>query len=320
MNCDVLKSTVTMAAGNVGAPLSVRNGIAPSRVYMPPGCWPSLLDFLLARFQYMPPGVLRHRLEQGDIVDEAGAPQTPGSPYRPGHWLWYYREVPDETPVPFELPVLFRDDRLVVVDKPHFLASIPAGRHLAETALTRLRASLGLPELCPIHRLDRDTAGVMLFCIDRDSRAAYQTLFQTRQVIKEYEAVAPFRPNLPLPVVYRSRLVENELPFTMREIAGEPNSETRIELIEQQGAVAHYRLWPSTGRKHQLRMHMSALGIPICNDRFYPRMLARQAADDFNRPLQLLARAIEFTDPFDGASRRFESRRRLLGLVIGYNT
>lgn len=305
-----LRSARLMAA----APLPMRDGVAPSRVYLPVGPWPTMLDFLVDRFRFMPAEILRQRLQNGDIVDEAGVPQRHDTAYLPHRWLWYYRQVPDEPRVPFELDILYQDDRLVVVDKPHFLASIPGGRHLRETALSRLRDSLGLPHIVPIHRLDRDTAGVLLFCCDPGSRGAYQQLFQSRQVIKEYEAIAPWRDDLELPCRYRSRLEPGESHFIMRETEGEPNSETCVEVIVRQGALAHYRLLPLTGRKHQLRAHMQALGVPICNDPFYPAWQPPEREDDYSKPLQLLARAVEFTDPFSQARRRFESRRRLLCL------
>ncbi|HEY9281043.1 MAG TPA: pseudouridine synthase [Eoetvoesiella sp.] len=295
----------------LNAPLPMRNGVAPSRVYLPPGKWPTLLDFLSERFKYIAPEILLERLVRGEIVDDAGAAQKADGTYKPQRWLWYYREVPNEPVVPFELTVLHQDERLVVADKPHFLASIPGGRYLRETALTRLRSLLGLPLLTPVHRLDRDTAGVMLFCADPSARGAYQTLFQSRNVQKEYEAIAPWHSGLDLPRVHRSCIHTKSTHFTMFEAEGEPNSETVIELIGQWGHLGHYRLRPHTGRKHQLRVHMSALGIPICNDGFYPELLEYQADDDFTRPLQLLARAVEFKDPFTGKVRRFESQRQL---------
>ncbi|TCT09005.1 pseudouridine synthase [Paralcaligenes ureilyticus] len=295
-------------------PLPVRGGVTPSRVFSPAGSWASLLEFLLQRFPYVPSDVLRRRLADGDIVDEAGCAQNLDSPYVAQRWLWYYREVPDEPIVPFDLPVLHRDQHLLVVDKPHFLASTPGGRYLRETALSRLRNMLDLPLLSPIHRLDRDTAGVMLFCVDPESRGAYQFLFQSRQVQKEYEAIAPFDADLNLPCVRRSRIQPRPSAFTVQEVEGEPNSETRIELLEHHNGLARYRLLPSTGRKHQLRVHMSALGVPICNDGFYPKQQPYQDIDDFDHPLQLLARAIEFVDPFSGEPRRFESPRQLAGL------
>lgn len=294
------------------APLPVREGVAPSRVYMVPGPWTTVYDFLVERFRHLPEEILRQRLENGDIVDEKGVPQYAHTPYSAHRWLWYYREVPDEPRIPFDLEVLYSDERIVVVDKPHFLASIPGGRHLRETVLTRLRDRFDLPQLTPIHRLDRDTAGVMLFCLDPASRGGYQRLFQSREVIKVYEAVAPWREGLSLPHTHRSRLVPGDPGFIMTEEPGEPNSETRIELIKHLGDLALYRLTPVTGRKHQLRVHMSALGIPICNDAFYPQWMAQEDSTDFSRPLQLLARTVEFVDPFTARRRRFTSRRKLV--------
>jgi tRNA pseudouridine32 synthase/23S rRNA pseudouridine746 synthase len=293
------------------APLPMRGGVAPSRVFLPPGHWSSLLEFMLRRFPYVAPEVLCARLARGEIVDGAGVPQTADAPYVPGRWLWYYREVPEEAPLPFDLPILYRDERLLVVDKPHFMASTPGGRYLHETALSRLRAALDMPQLSPLHRLDRDTAGVMLFCADPASRGRYQELFHSRRVLKEYEAIAPLREGLELPCVRRSRIQRIADRFDMREVPGEPNSETRIELIERHGALGRYRLLPATGRKHQLRVHMSALGMPICNDVCYPAPRAHPPRDDYSRPLLLLARAIEFTDPYSARTRRYETRRRL---------
>lgn len=300
-------------------PLPERDGIPPSRVYLPEGPWESLLDFLGERFPRFSREFMRSRLEAGEIVDSSGAPQHPDAPYRAGGWLWYYREVPDETPVPFELAVLHRDERLVVVDKPHFMATTPSGRYLRHTALVRLRQQLGLSTLSPIHRLDRETAGVLLFCADPVYRGRYQALFQAREVGKEYEAVALAPAGLAFPLIRRSRLEELPGRFLMHEVPGEPNSETRIELLDSLDAsgLVHLRLRPLTGRKHQLRVHMNALGMPILNDGFYPPApyddaLDVRTEDDFGRPLQLLARAIEFRDPVDGRLRRFESHRSLL--------
>jgi len=292
------------------SPLPTRDGVAPSYLWLPEGQWPNLLTFLVERFPHVGEAVLRQRLARGELVDDAGLPLSADSPYCTGRRIHYYREVPHEPAVPFEETVLFRDQRLLVVDKPHFLAMIPAGRHLRETVLARLRTKLELPQLTPVHRLDRETAGVVLFCLDPASRGAYQRMFEQRTVRKTYEALAPYRAELALPRVHKSRLEESEDFFLMREVAGEPNSETRIELIEQRGEQALYRLYPHTGKKHQLRAHLAALGIPICNDRWYPE-LQPDGPDDYARSLKLLARAIEFTDPFSGELRRFESRRGL---------
>ena len=296
------------------SPLPIRDQIAPSYAWLPQGDWPNLLAWLLERFPHLDRSILEDRLARGEIVDEAGRVMAADTPYRPGSRIWYYREVPPETPVPFEEIILHRDERLLVVDKPHFLATVPGGRYLRETLLARLRSKLDLPHLTPIHRLDRETAGVVLFCIDPPSRGKYQALFEQRTVSKVYEAIAPFRADLELPRVHRSRLQEGsrngERFFTMQEVDGELNSETRIELIERRGDLAKYRLAPQTGRKHQLRAHMAALGIAILNDPWYPTVI-EDKGDDFSKPLQLLAREIEFVDPLSGELRRFATTRGL---------
>jgi tRNA pseudouridine32 synthase/23S rRNA pseudouridine746 synthase len=292
------------------APLPPRDGVKPSYLWLPCERWPSLIAYLVARFPHIGEAALRARMARGEIVDDHGQPVSPDDAYRGGGRLWYFREVPVETPVPFEATVLFQNERLVVADKPHFLSSTPAGRHLKETLLWRLRTMLNLPELSPIHRLDRETAGVMMFCADPRYRGAYQQLFERRAVHKVYEAIAPWREDLDLPRIHRSRLEEGENFFTMREVPGEPNSETEISLITRLGELAHYRLVPHTGKKHQLRAHLAALGIPILNDPWYPT-LSQEKGDDFSRPLQLLAREIALTDPVDGRSWRFVSARQL---------
>lgn len=292
------------------APLPVRDGVAPSFLELPAGDWPDLLSFLIARFPHVAEVQWRERLQRGALVDQSGKAYALDSAYPARSRLWYYREVPPETPVPFDAPVLYRDERLVVADKPHFLACIPAGRHLQETLLTRLRAQLDLPQLTPVHRIDRETAGVMLFCADPAYRNAYQSLFASRDVVKEYQAIAPYRPDLALPYWHRSRLEERPDSFVMHEVSGEPNSETRIELLEVRGDWACYRLWPSSGKKHQLRAHLAALDIPILNDPWYPQIQADKG-DDFSQPLQLLARSIAFIDPVSGRSCCFESQRTL---------
>lgn len=297
----------------------MRQGVTPSRVFLPPGDWPTALDFLRERFPHLSGQLLRERMQRGDIVDSQARPLDATAAYRPGQWLWYYREVKDETSVPFSLDVIFQDERLVVVDKPHFLATTPGGRHVRETALARLRDQLKAPGLTPMHRLDRDTAGLVMFCINPQDRGAYQSLFQRRAVHRSYEAIAPWRPQWSLPHIHESRLAAiGQGDFRMQEVPGPSNSRTRIELIaELPGGRAHYRLLPSTGRKHQLRVHMSALGVPIENDEMYPVLLPERAPDDFSRPLQLLARTIWFEDPFLRKVHRFESRRRLGALDAG---
>ena len=295
---------------SVSPPLPILDGITPSFVILPTGEWPSLLAFLCDRFPHLDAALLSARLVAGGWVDDFGTPFTPVSPYPGRTRIWYYRDVPTETPVPFVETILYRDDYLVVADKPHFLATIPAGRHLRETLLTRLRVRLGVPDITPIHRLDRETAGVVLFCLHPPSRGRYQQLFADRAVDKVYEAIAPYRAELALPCTHRSRMEECDANFTMAEVTGEPNSETTIALLKRQGAWARYRLAPHTGRKHQLRVHLAALGIPIANDELYPQLLPDKG-DDFSRPLKLLARSIAFIDPISGVAHMFHSQRTL---------
>lgn len=296
-------------------PLPCRNGVNPSQVWLPiandaSAPYTTVLAFLTARFLDVEAAVWLDRMVRGEVVTADGAAIGADSPYLSGAFVYYYREVPEEVRVPFEVAVLFEDDELVVVDKPHFLPVTPAGLYLQETVLVRLRRALNIDDLTPIHRLDRETAGVMLFSKNRATRGAYQHLFATRQVTKTYEAIAPTRLDLAYPLTHRSRLVQGEQFFVMQSVAGEANSETTIELIEYLGEFSRYRLMPLTGKKHQLRVHLSELGMPILNDDFYP-VVAMQKAADFNKPLLLLAKHIEFTDPLSGLERRFSSRLSL---------
>ncbi len=298
------------ADANAFVPLPIRAGVAPSYLWLPDGQWDGLLQFLVERYPDVGEATWRSRLARGEVVDGAGVPLHEASPVRRGARIWYYREIDAEIPIPFEEQVLFRDAHLLVVDKPHFLPMTPGGRFLRETLLVRLKGKLDLPQLTPIHRLDRETAGVVIFSHNAASRGIYQSMFQKRSMEKTYEALAPRMPGRVFPFTYRSRMVDGTPFFRMQEEPGEPNSETVIDLIEERGALALYRLHPHTGRKHQLRVHMNALGAPIVNDGFYPDALPDKG-DDFSRPLQLLARSIAFDDPLTGRRRRFDSLRAL---------
>jgi tRNA pseudouridine32 synthase/23S rRNA pseudouridine746 synthase len=299
------------AEANAFVPLPILHGVAPSYLWLPHGRWPGMLAFLVERFPEVSEASWRDRMARGQVVDRRGGALAPDSAVRAGDRIWYYRELDAETPIPFEEKILFRDEHLAVVDKPHFLPMTPSGRFVRETLLVRLKAKLGIPELTPIHRLDRETAGVVVFSANAATRGAYQSLFQKRAVWKVYEALAaPL--DLAFPYTHRSRMVDSDQFFLMREEAGAPNSETIVEMIERHGELALYRLRPHTGRKHQLRVHMASLGAPIANDAFYPVALPCKG-DDFTRPLQLLARSIAFPDPLTGARREFFSERRLDG-------
>jgi tRNA pseudouridine32 synthase/23S rRNA pseudouridine746 synthase len=247
----------------------------------------------------------------GEVVDRHGAVLDAATVLPAGAVVYLYRELRDEVEVPFDLPVLYQDDDIVVADKPHFLATMPRGRHVAQTALVRLRRQLGLDELSPAHRLDRLTAGVLLFTTRREIRGAYQTLFARGAVRKVYLARAAVDPGVELPREVQSRIVKHRGNFQAVEEAGEPNAATLVELLSADGL---YRLTPRTGRTHQLRVHMASLGIPIYGDPLYPMMID-VAADDFSTPLQLLAQRIEFDDPRSGAHREFVSERQLLAGV-----
>jgi tRNA pseudouridine32 synthase/23S rRNA pseudouridine746 synthase len=260
-------------------------------------------DELLSRFG---PAVAAKAIA-GEVVDQHGAVLDPAAVLPAGASVYFYRALRDELPVPFHIPVLYRDDGIVVVDKPHFLATMPRGRHVAQTALVRLRRELGLPELSPAHRLDRLTAGVLLFTARRELRGAYQTMFARGAVHKTYLARAPLNPDLALPRVVRSRIVKRRGHLQAVEEPGEPNAETLVELISPDGL---YRLTPRTGRTHQLRVQMASLGIPIYGDPLYPNVID-VSDDDFSQPLQLLAQRIEFEDPLTESRRRFVSSRRL---------
>ena len=283
------------------APLPVRDGLGPARVRLHGG---GVLAELTARFG--PPA--RAKVLAGEVVDADGAVVDEATVLPTGSSVYLYRDLPAEVPVPFDIPVLYQDTDLVVVDKPHFLATMPRGRHVAQTALVRLRRELGLPELSPAHRLDRLTAGVLLFTTRRELRGAYQTLFARGLVSKTYLARAAVDPDLVLPRVVRSRIVKRRGHLQAVCEPGVPNAETLVEQVSD----GSYRLTPRTGRTHQLRVHMASLGIPIEGDPLYPEVID-VAADDFTTPLRLLAQRIEFTDPVTGLRREFVSRRTVAG-------
>lgn len=297
------------------SPLPQRGGVDAVRVRLPgdgAGRWATVREHLLGRYG---PAVGADRVEamlaEGRFVTADG-PVGAATPYEPGGWVWFHRDHEPEAEVPYAVDVMHRDERIVVADKPHFLATTPRGRHIAQTALARLRHELGLPLLSPAHRLDRLTAGLVLFVVRPEDRGAYQALFRDRRVRKEYEGVAVHDPAVRLPRTVRSRIVKERGRMAAEERAdGPPNAESRIELLGHRDGLGRYLLLPATGRTHQLRVHMNSLGLPLLHDPVYPALLPEAAADDWSCPLQLLARALEFIDPLTGRAVRFESRRRL---------
>ncbi|MFC7984906.1 RluA family pseudouridine synthase [Streptomyces sp. NPDC057336] len=302
------------------SPLPQRDGVDAVRVRLPAGgAWATVREHLTERLSGAEPGMVDGMFESGLIVGADGRPVPGDAPYEGGMYVWFHRELPAEVPVPFPLETVYRDEHIVVVDKPHFLATTPRGGHVAETALARLRRELEVPSLGAAHRLDRLTAGLVLFTVRPEERGAYQGLFRDRLVRKAYEAVAPYDPALPLPRTVRSRIVKERGVLAAREVEGEPNAVSRVELIEHRPAggpgrdrrLGRYRLVPRTGQTHQLRVHMNALGLPILGDPLYPDVAPPVPPGDFRRPLQLLARELAFTDPVTGREHLFRSARPL---------
>ena len=290
--------------------LPMRSGVGPSCVGLPAGPWRTITDFLVEHFPAISRETWLARMVAHQVVDEFGDLVTPGRAY-PGHLrVYYYRDVPGETVIPFEETMLFQDEHLVVADKPHFLPVTPSGNYLQETLLVRLKNRLNIDTLVPIHRIDRETAGLVMFSVQPGERNAYGSLFRQHEVEKHYQAISPWRPDIDFPLTRKSRIVQDEPFFRQREIEGAPNSETHIDVIEKIGDLARYALSPVTGKKHQLRVHMNALGLPILNDRMYPPV-TYTPDDDYATPLQLLAKSIAFVDPVTGQARRFHSQRTL---------
>jgi tRNA pseudouridine32 synthase/23S rRNA pseudouridine746 synthase len=275
------------------------------------GAWATLRDHLVERLTGLSATEVDRKLAAGEFVDAGGRPVPADAPFVPRSVVWTHRDLPDEVEVPFEVTVLHRDERLVVVDKPHFLSTMPRGRHVVQSALARTRVLTGLERLTPAHRLDRPTAGVLMFTTEQRWRGAYQRVFAEGRVHKEYLAVARVRDDLDLPMVRRTHVVKDHGRHQAHEVPGaEPNAETLVELVARDGGLGLYRLTPRTGRTHQLRCQLWGLGIPIVGDPLYP--VERDVPpDDFSDPLQLLSAVLEFDDPVDGTRRRFETRRTL---------
>ena len=300
--------------------IAMRGGVSASCLALPrmrESPWPTLLDHLAERLPALSRQAWSERIAAGSVLNEAGQALALDAPYAGGSRIYYWRELPQEDPIPMQANIVFEDDLLLVADKPHFLPVTPGGRFVRETLLVRLKEQLGCADLSPLHRIDRETAGLVVLCKRAQDRDAYQGLFRQRQVHKVYQAVAGWRADLSFPLSRDSHILEDEQAFyRMREARNDerlpPNSHTRIDVLEQSGVRALYRLEPSSGKRHQLRVHMNALGLPIEGDQFYP--VVRRGPDereDFQSPLQLLAQSLAFKDPVNGKARAFESGLRL---------
>ncbi|MGY4644632.1 pseudouridine synthase [Cellulomonas sp. URHB0016] len=297
------------------SPLPARHGLnaawmrTPDREGSRVHGWPTMGDWLRDR---LPDHVdVGSMLERRCFVDEGGRAVLADDPFAPLVFVWFHRDLRDEPEVTAPIHVVHHDDRLVVVDKPAFLSSIPRGRHVVQSVVVRLRAELGLPDLSPLHRLDRVTSGLLMLATEPRWRAPYQTLFERREVHKTYWALAPLRDDLTFPVVVRDHLRKERGSLQAEVVPGAPvNAETLVELESEADGHGVYRLTPRTGRTHQLRLHLCGLGIPIVDDPLYPEV-RDVSVDDFSTPLQLLAGELAFTDPVDGTSRRYRSVRRI---------
>ena len=290
--------------------LPIRDGVKPSCVVLPSTGDGTCLDFLVQRLPAVSHANWLERMARGEVVDELGRAVQPDTPLLCGLRIYYYREVEVEPHIPFEAPILFQDEHIVVADKPHFLPVVPGGKYLQNTLLIRLKNQLGLPDLSPVHRIDRDTAGLVLFSIHREERGAYQALFRERSVHKAYEAIAPWSPAIRFPREHASRMAESHNFIRMQEVEGAPNSFTHMELLEHNQRWARYLLKPISGKRHQLRVHMASLGLGLKGDGLYP-VVDDAPEGDFSRPLMLLAQSLAFRDPMTGQMREFVTQRSL---------
>lgn len=301
-------------------PLPLKNGVQASYLHLPHNQYfqqHSLLAFLCHQFPFVSEDNWKKRLNSGFVVDADGTPLNEWTPYQAGSTIYYYREISreQEETIPFQEYILHIDEHLIVVDKPHFLPVIPSGRFLHETLLTRLRLRPDLSALkpehfTPLHRLDKDTAGVILFSHNPQSRAVYQQLFQSRAISKTYHAIAPLRTDLSYPYTIQSRMIRGEQFYLTQEVEGEINAITVIELLQQHQHLGLYQLTPITGKKHQLRVHMNRLNMPLLNDMLYP-VVHQVGTENYHKPLQLLAKELRFIDPFTQQTRIFTSQQNL---------
>ena len=286
----------------------------PSIVTMPivEQPYPSILTFLQQRFPSVPIELWEQRIAEGKVLDEQYTPITLDTGYAPGKRIYYFREVATEKVIPFAEKILFRDDEILVACKPHFLPVTPGGRYVDECLLNRLRSSTGIRDLAPLHRIDRETAGIVLFSVNKSTRSLYSRLFLHGNVEKTYQAIsAHIPPGDKTSWIVEDRIERGEPWFRMKTVPGTVNARSMIDLVEVKEGRARFLLRPVSGKTHQLRIHMSGLGFGILNDRYYPE-LQPESEDNFDTPLQLVARMVRFQDPVSGEIREFVSGRELL--------
>ena len=270
----------------------------------------TVFSFLIEHYAHVGEAVWRQRILDGKVHWQDGSLIGLDTAYRPTARAYYYREVPVEAQVPFASPILFQDDNLILAYKPHFLPVTPSGDYVNECLVHRLRLSTGIDTIAPAHRLDRETAGVILMTTRPETRHIYHQLFIDDAIRKDYQAIAKLTPEimaqyasgeltLPLHWTVKNRMQRSEPSFTMKIVEGEANTHSEIRLVAIHGEFGLFELSPITGKTHQLRVHMLSLGMPLLNDRFYPSLLPK-GPDDFTKPLQLLAQRLRFVDPITG--------------------
>jgi tRNA pseudouridine32 synthase/23S rRNA pseudouridine746 synthase len=285
----------------------------PSTVTMPDAerPYPSILEFLTRRFPRIGSSCWQQRISEGKVLNSDNSPITTDTQYLPHKSLFYFREVEQERLIPFAEKILFQNDDLLVACKPHFLPVIPGGGYVNECLLNRLRKGTGNNDLVPLHRIDRETAGIVMFSANIKTRGLYSRLFADGMIDKSYQALAEYSHDAEKSGwTVENRIVKGEPWFRMRTIPGAPNARSKIRLKDVNGTIARFDLFPITGKTHQLRIHMSGLGFRILNDRYYPDLQPEQA-DDFEKPLRLVAKRVRFRDPVSGNNMEYCSEREL---------
>lgn len=274
--------------------------------------YPTILAFLSRKFPAISRETWVKRISEGKVLDEKTGTITLDTGYTPLNRLFYFREVSSEPVIPFAEKILHLDDEILVACKPHFLPVTPGGRYVDECLLNRLRVSTGIDDLAPLHRIDRETAGLVLFSVNKKSRGLYGTLFMNGLVEKTYQALSACPTAQETASWDVANRMERGTPwFRMKTATGTTNARSVINLVEVKDRMARFTLHPLTGKTHQLRLHMSGLGFGILNDRYYPE-LQDESDDNFNTPLQLVAQMLRFKDPVSGKAREFTSERALL--------
>lgn len=287
-------------------------GVTASKLFLP-AIQPApqrLYDYLCQQFSHISAQEWQQRFQDQLIYAADGTILSLDSAYLANQHIYYYRFLAHEIHVPFQHHILYETDDLYIIDKPHFLTMSPTGQYVQETLLVRLKNQTGNADLTPIHRLDRETAGLVLFSKRPETRGIYQQMFAHREVKKTYHAIAAYHSSLEFPRTVCLRMDKGQPFYTMKIVEGEPNSKTQIDILEHNSQWAKYLLKPETGKQHQLRVHLNRLGIAIKNDPFYP-IVQHKSDDNFSNPLQLLAKRIQFIDPVTNKSMDFSSNFEL---------